>query len=1583
MASTRQKALVALLLLGLLLGAGAGYYVITSINQQGGLFNQALGFIFPNYFHHIPYAYASPLTLQLDMNWLEQIFKNIPKDFKIPEELQNVPVDYIPPIHQFSAGLIDPEATVMIVIPHDPNYPHQYWKVSTFDYYGEGDWYKTQLNTYPISITAPSSLPPNAQFFTIIMNITHDVSSSTALPVLYPDPYFTTEISSSQGDLNDAEIERDEYNNSRVNLFFTDKGVSEISYDVAGVPPDTDWVSSNAMPATYTPPAIRDVYTQLPSSLANDPTFKSFADSFSGVGNNAYEVAQAVQAELLSGKYINNITRLTEGAPLTDEDPVVRFLKEKEGTCIDFASTFVTTLRYLGVSARLVIGYDDRYAQADYSGGTLKYIIKAFNIYAWAEVWVPTSPSGEGIWVPFDPTPPPTITFPSGTEWIDQQFNVPPELIGSLGPIALFSYGLSTETTVFTAKPEEPGFAVRYWRVKAYNYYSDGEWNCTNQTRYELQTWTKSKLESTIPETFEYYNVLMNVSHDVNLTIVIPIPFPGPYILNGSSYTISSVQGDMTSASLSQDIFNNTYLNALFTDSGTSTLNYTIAVYNLDLSAINSSAQPPSTGNIPEEISELYLQIPSTLESDPTFTDFVNTIESGDNAYETALNALNRLTSGEYIYNASMMVSGVNIQEDPIVWFLKNKVGTPILFASTYVMALRHFGIPARLVIGYLTQNTTSDGEVVHEAKNIYIYAWAEVWIPTGEGNGYWVSFDPTPDPLPATFATINGFILWDRMQRDDPNVQFTDYEVSISTSSSTITRGNALDVTVNVKRDGAAQANCLVEVFTYDPWEQKNYSAGSGVTNGGGSVTVTITVDNKIKIGNLTIIAKVHNGSSSNDPLIAHNYTAEVILEGDTAMSAEVKSTAPYTTDTTLIRSDGTVRINGTLYDPNYSGTNSGVPYVKVTITMDGNSVGEVYTDGEGYFEYEYPDNGSLNLTDYKFQAQYSDPAGHFGASSAPSPATVISVYARSKVTITLDPADAIKKGSDLTFISQLTFDNGTSIEEETSVVAHWCDSTNTEIRTYSLADAGGGTYKHTATINDQQGYYNVYVTYNGTTGSGGRILGSTSESKTILVYEGGLIWIDDAPAEAYRGETAWFGGSVKDEAGNPVADIMLQFHFINDSGAVYVYNSSEKTGADGAFYCGVPIPPSLSPGTYSVEAVSLNATLNALSNSVDVQVKTKTAIELSGFTVSSFTLTFSAKQAEKIIGSYMPSEYAFITATVIDQATQTPLDGLEFTVYYQGNALASNVTDSNGFLNITLEPDDLASLPVNAISELTLSYPGNETLGPVSVKFLIHIFNEASIDIDTPENAVIGEPFTINVTVRDPNGNPVIGREFAVYWNVTALIGSSETGSNGNGSLVYNVPGDVVEGNVKLYVVLDSGDSGMVTVPVVKQRFPGGLNMMMLYLALQIEGSTPILPLAIIGVIVALLIVLVYVYISRRRRIVAKKPKEFKWEISELEELVKAGKFKDAVIRIYKMYVELLSANMGLEREPHETTRDLAKKAIKNGLTPRLVNSITQLFEKARFSRHQVTGNDYNEAAKTFTEIYNEIVGGAISLG
>ncbi|MEM2777369.1 MAG: transglutaminase domain-containing protein [Candidatus Jordarchaeales archaeon] len=1564
MASKAKKALIALLLAGLIVSAMAGYpllaTLLATLNMQGGLSSQ-LNSLFLSYFHHIPYHLSSPITIRLDMDWLTQMFKN-PPPFEIPEELRNIPIDYIPPTHEFASGLIDPSMVIMVVEPHSSNYPHQYWKVSTFDYYGEGDWFKTQLGTYPISLTSPSSLPPNAQFFTVRMNLSHNTISSTVLPTLHPDPYFIS-IASSRGDLTDFKPERDDYNNSRVTLFFSSSGTSEIVYDVAGVPPDLTWIASRALPASFTPPEISNIYTQLPSQLTTNPTFTSFAQGFQGVGGNTYELASAVQAELLSGRYVNNFTLLLEGRPLPDKDPVVAFLETKEGTCIDFASTFVTTLRYLGVSARLVIGYYDLYAESNFSGGTLKYIIKADNIHAWAEVWVPTSTSGSGTWVPFDPTPPPTITPPSGTEWFDRQFNIPPDLIGTLGPISLFSYGLGVYKQVFNATPENPSSPVMYWRLKTFDYYN-GDWNCSNKTTYELQTWTKTELENRYG-TVWYYTVLIDLEHQVNLTTALPFPFPGPYILGGAGYTVSSTQGDMVSAALLSDVLGNLYLNAAFTGHGTSTIRYTAATYNLNLENIRSNAKPPD--NIPPEIAKLYLQIPDNLKSNPTFMSFVNSITSGSNAYETALNALNRLSSGEYVYDFSLLLNGTQISGDPIVWFLTNKKGTPVLFASAFVMALRNLSIPARLVVGYLTANTTSSGGVVHVADSFMVHAWAEVWIQTGNGEGYWVSFDPTPEPLPPTLVFQNGLLLWDKLPRSDPNVQRTNFNVSISTSN-IVTRETPFSVTVTVTKDGAPQDGLLVDVYVYDPWRSQEYFKGNGITSSG-SVTVQVTVGNEVKVGNLTVIAKVHSSSSSTSPLIACSYTAKTILNGTVAINATISSTAPYTSGTTLIRSSGTVRINGSLYDPSYSGTIKGIPFAPIQVIVNGSNVDFSVTGYNGYFDYYYPYSMSLELADYNFQVAYS---GIFGA--AQSSVVTISVYARSQINL-VNPPIAVKNGSTLSFTAYLSLDNGTPIEGASNVYLNWTGNI------YGMTHAGGGNYACDVTVNvPQAGYYAAYAYFGGTIGGGGRILPSLSVTVSVLVYTEGLILINSYPAEVYRGDTAWFGGTVTVESGSP-ANIAFQFRFSNASGVIYTYNATEKTMADGSFYCSVPVPSWLAPGSYNVEAVSLNETFSGVSNIVVVQVKVKPSIIVSGFSSSSASLPLAAKQTSTLIGSFTPREYAFITASVVDSASGSPLGGLNFTAYYNGVALSSNITGTNGFLNITLSPDDLSMLPVNRISVLSVVYPGNETFGSAQFEVRIHVFNNANVNLSIPEKAVIGKPLTINVSIRDPNGNPVVGRSFTVYWNMTTNVGSAETGSDGNGTFTYNVPDDTAEGNLTIYVVIDTGDSAMVNIPVVKEDFTGGYIMALLY-ALQAGGSSPILPLFIIGVLVALLLVFVFVYVSRMKSTSVKKPR-LTWNIESLDELAKAGKYREALIQLYRMYVELLNVYLRIERAPHETTRDIARKAIKGGLPPKLVNTMTQLFEKARFSKREVTSSDYKEAAKTLNEIYKEVTGGIISIG
>ncbi|MEM4446209.1 MAG: transglutaminase domain-containing protein [Candidatus Jordarchaeales archaeon] len=1562
MTSSMKKALTVIIIVSLLVSAVAAYSMFTNLNSQKSFLSEMLELFLPEYFHHVPYLLSSQIFLRADLNQLLP-YRN-PPPFKVPEELRNIPIDYVPPFHGFASGLASPDMEIMMVEPRDPNYPHQYWKVSTFDYYGEGDWFKTQLVTYPINLSSPSSLPPTAQFFTVRMNLSHDVFTSTVLPTLYPDPYFMSLLSLS-GDLINFTIERDDYNNSRVTLIFTSSRTSEIVYEVAGIPPNLAWIAGNALPAQYTPPAISSIYTQLPSQLVTNPTFTSFAQNFRGVGRNAYELAQAVQAELLSGKYVNNITLLLNGRPLPNEDPVVAFLKAKEGTCIDFASTFVTTLRHLGVSARLVIGYYDGYAEADYSGGKLKYIIRAYNIHAWAEVWVPTSTSGSGVWVPFDPTPPPTITAPSGTEWFDQQFNIPPDLIGTLGPITLFSYGLRAYRQVFNATPEVPSTPLVYWRLKAFDHY-DGDWKCSNRTMYELQTWSKTELENLYGAAW-YYMVLLDLEHQVNLTAALPFPFPGPYVLSGEGYTVSSVQGDMASASLFRDSLGNLYLNAVFTRSGTSTIRYTVATYNLNITTIRSIAKSPSEVRIPQEIVDLYLQIPSDLQSNEVFTSFVRSVENGTNAYETALNVLNRLTSGEYIYDFSLLLNGGQVNGDPVLWLLTNKTGTPVLFASTFVMALRSLGIPARLVVGYLTVNSTVNGNVVHIANSFLVHAWAEVWIPTSDDEGYWVSFDPTPEPLPPVIALSEGLLWWERLPRSDPNVQHTNFNVSIY-APPVVMRENPFDVTVAVTKDMTPQNGLLVGIYVYDPWEKQQYYKGSGTTSSG-SVTIQIVVGREVKVGNLTVIAKVHSSEGSS-LLVAYNYTAKIVLNDTVSINATVKSTKPAldTDYTTLIRGKGTVKVNGTLYDPNYNGTVKGIPFTQIQILMNGSTVSTNTTDYAGHFEYSYPNSAELALADYTFQVVYQ---GIFG--TAQSPTASIKVYAQSYITLALNPPNAVKNGTSLSFTVHLSLDSesGSPIEDMANVYVNWNGNE------YATTYAGDGNYICNVTVNvPSAGYYDAYAYFGGTIDSGGRILPSQSVTVRILVYNRGLIFINSYSAEVYRGEAAWFSGFVTDEYGNPAANITLQFKLSNAS-YTYSYNASKGTDDNGFFNCSVPTPRDIAPGVYDVHAVSLNDTFSGVSNIVSVQVKVKPSVTILSFFYSSVSTLTISKQTSNLIGSFMPGERAFIIARVVDSASREPLGGLNFTAYYNGLALSSNTTDNNGYLNIILEPEDLSSLPLNQVSMLVVEYPGNETFGPARFEVKVHVFNNATIEARVPTRAFIGKPLTISVNARDPNGNPLVGRNFTVYWNMS-LIGSFRTDESGNGVFTFKVPDTASEGYIKLYVTADTGNQAYIEILLLREELTGGYILVLLN-ALQVDSSSLILPLVILGVLSLLLIILLYVYVSQGKAASAKKP-VLSWNLEALDELAKAGNYREAVMRIYKMYMELLNVYLKVERLPNETARDVAKKAVKSGLPPKLANTITQLFEKARFSRHAVTDSDYKEALKTLNEIYKEVTGSVL---
>ena len=135
--------------------------------------------------------------------------------------------------------------------------------------------------------------------------------------------------------------------------------------------------------------AQRRLYLQLPPL---DPRIDELARGW--VGDAAgLEEASRIERHLQSGfKYS------LEMAAARDRDPLAEFLfVRKKGHCEYFASAMTVMLRRLGISARIVNGFQS----GTYNPVSGMYVVRASDAHSWVEAYQP----GVG-WVTFDPTPP-------------------------------------------------------------------------------------------------------------------------------------------------------------------------------------------------------------------------------------------------------------------------------------------------------------------------------------------------------------------------------------------------------------------------------------------------------------------------------------------------------------------------------------------------------------------------------------------------------------------------------------------------------------------------------------------------------------------------------------------------------------------------------------------------------------------------------------------------------------------------------------------------------------------------------------------------------------------------------------------------------------------------------------------------------------------------------------------------------------------------------------------------------------------------------------------------------------------------
>ncbi len=141
----------------------------------------------------------------------------------------------------------------------------------------------------------------------------------------------------------------------------------------------------------------------------------------------------------------------------------------------------------------------------------------------------------------------------------------------------------------------------------------------------------------------------------------------------------------------------------------------------------------------PAWVRERYLQLPETLPRRVIRLARQLTRDSGS-AYDMAVTIRDFLRTRPVDYRVGDVPPG----RDTVDYFLfESQRGYFDYHASAMVVLLRAVGVPARLAVGYVVDESDRDaGARSYAVRDSDSYAWAEVYFP-----GYgWIPFNPSPD---------------------------------------------------------------------------------------------------------------------------------------------------------------------------------------------------------------------------------------------------------------------------------------------------------------------------------------------------------------------------------------------------------------------------------------------------------------------------------------------------------------------------------------------------------------------------------------------------------------------------------------------------------------------------------------------------------------------------------------------------------------------------------------------------------------------------------------------------------------------
>ncbi|MCP4535560.1 MAG: transglutaminase domain-containing protein [Chloroflexi bacterium] len=316
--------------------------------------------------------------------------------------------------------LTDDITLVIEVQPDVPAPPRYYWRARVYDYYDAGQWTTSVVSTTqriaPDDFASELALPEEEPDASDEGRWTSTFTVTTAAPVstLFIPARFLWSSRTARAEL----VPGPDGTVDIVALHANPPLRSGDAYSIRSAFNDATIIQLRSAGTDY-PSGITDRYLQLPDDMS--PRVQALAQEIAFDLDNPYDIVSAITIYLRT--YISFADVIPESPP-ADQDPLEWFLFEvREGFCTYYASAEVAMLRYLGIPARVAVGYaeGERESGKDiymitpsdthtWPQDSELYVVRHRDAHAWPEVYFP----GLG-WVEFEPTASqPTLRRPLG-----------------------------------------------------------------------------------------------------------------------------------------------------------------------------------------------------------------------------------------------------------------------------------------------------------------------------------------------------------------------------------------------------------------------------------------------------------------------------------------------------------------------------------------------------------------------------------------------------------------------------------------------------------------------------------------------------------------------------------------------------------------------------------------------------------------------------------------------------------------------------------------------------------------------------------------------------------------------------------------------------------------------------------------------------------------------------------------------------------------------------------------------------------------------------------------------------------------